>query len=73
MQLSTFRYVLTIGELHTTVLKSSKENNTGYDNEFTFSPLYPCGDYITEVASSNVLEQISPKVVRYASTVETGK
>lgn len=54
------------------VKRTEKRGVSGFDNEFTFTPLFPCTDFVIDVCSANAAEQTSEKVVRYASTDETG-
>ncbi|XP_045130639.1 protein sidekick homolog [Portunus trituberculatus] len=65
------RFRITIGETHAKTVRPATRTTSGYDNEFTFTPLFPCTNYTIDICSANVAEMTSDKVIMYASTNET--
>ena len=66
------RFLITIGETHAKTMRPAARTATGYDNEFTFTPLFPCNNYTIDVCAANLNEVTSEKIIMYASTEETG-
>lgn len=64
------RFRITIGETHAKIKRPAMRSASGYDNEFTFTPLFPCTDYTIDICSANEAEITSEKVIMYASTEE---
>lgn len=65
------RFRITIGETHAKIVRPAMRAVSGYDNEFTFTPLFPCTNYTIDICSANEAEMTSDKVIMFAATEET--